>query len=128
MRVLSMRLIALATILVVITSCSCLDRSLPGFDVSADSLLVVLYDESQTMPRDCTVLGAVTAEDGMMGSARWSYDGTRERAIAKIKDAASRMGGNAVKLDGNPKLDYIGLDGARGSIMVLSGTALKCPK
>ena len=128
MRVTPKHLIGLCAVSVVITSCYCLDGSLPGFDVTAESLQVVLYDELQVAPPVCVDLGPVTAEDGMMGSARWSYDGTRERTIAKIKDAAYRMGGNTVKLDESPKLGYIGLDGARGSIMVLSGTALLCPK
>jgi len=62
----------------------------------------------------------------MMGSARWHYDGTRERALMRIKDSAFRLGGNSVQLDKVPEYEYLGLDGAQGSIVVLTGNALKC--
>jgi hypothetical protein len=103
--------------------------SLPVISTYVGAEDVVVVTDRSRMPGDCQLGRRINAEDGMIGADRWHYDGTEERAMLKLRNAAIEAGANAIFLDkpASESIQDIVFEGARGSIVRVSGIAYSCP-
>ena len=115
------RLFALSPIVCAIVACA----SSPGVLVlTAGELSVRVLADS--VPNGCVQLLGISATDGAVEPAAKPFDGTRERATAKLQKVAAAFGADAIVIDERATRESIALEGARGSEITLGANAYKC--
>lgn len=72
----------------------------------------------------CEALGRIEAEDGKVASDSTRYVGTTERAVARLKNEAAKLGGDTAAIEQD--LESLQSGERNGYRVTLIGTAYKC--
>ena len=81
---------------------------------------------SGSVPDRCALLIAISASDGAVEPAARPFDGTRERAIEKLRSLAAAYGADTLVIDERASVATVGFEGARGAVVTLGANAYRC--
>jgi hypothetical protein len=116
--------IYLRHLILVVTAIGC-HHDLPSL-YEYPSASVAFIDSAEDLPPNCTHLGRIYAEDGWVGSRRWAYEGTQERALHRLRNDAVEIRANYVVLDRDKFALGLPVDEARGRSYRVEGQAYRC--
>ncbi len=86
-----------------------------------------MIEKASELPGECESLGRIYAEDGWVGSRRWAYEGTEQRALKRLANEAAMLRANYIVLH-RDRFEYgIPLDEAHGHSAQVEATACWCP-
>jgi hypothetical protein len=75
-------------------------ESQPPIDYTVGSDAVrILVESDGPVPVDCVLIGPIEVQDGFVGSARWRYQGTEERALQRLRNLAVSYHANTVSIE-----------------------------
>ena len=106
----------------IITAGCVVPFDMPSLTRRAES--VTVYSLAEAVPTDCTDLGAVDVVDGNWEYSKgYIYDGTRDRALIRLRNEVASKQGNSVVIGEEGEL--VELDGP-GHWYHINGRVLKC--
>lgn len=86
---------------------------------------VRVYPSEGDIPPNCESLGRLSVVDGNIESSKgYMYQGTRDRALVRIRNEAAAHGGNAVVIEDEGPVLMV--DGPEVGQYYINGRALKC--
>ena len=87
---------------------------------------VIIYTAGTAVPPECQEVGSVSVVDGNIESSKgYMYQGTRDRALTRLRNQAAAKGGNGVVIDDEG--DVVIVDGPEVGKYYMNGRALQCP-
>lgn len=93
-----------------------------GEDAAVGDVRVFLISE---LPSGCTKMEEISATDGKVGRLPEAFEGTQDRAVQKVIEAARSRGANAVVLEEGVQ-ERVALDDAEGYEITVHGTLYRC--
>lgn len=91
--------------------------------VGSESVRVIV-GENTAVPEGCIVVGPIEATDGMVGTGRWHYEGSEDRAIVLLRNSAVRLQADTVRIE--KKLESLERSRSLGYQVWVYGTAYRC--
>ena len=111
--------------LVAAASCAACVASIASPDLTPQGSSVRVYPSHAEVPSGCTELGRLEIIDGNTESSKgYMYQGTRDRALIRLRNASAARGGNAVVIDDEG--DVLMVDGPEVGEYYIAGQALQC--
>lgn len=98
----------------------------PALHATPDPPIPYIFDRSE-IPSECWSRGRIYAVDGHAGADRFTYEGTKERALLRLQGEAWSRGADFILRFPDLDSGFVLLDCCRGSEVRVEGEAFKCP-
>jgi hypothetical protein len=95
----------------------------PNISVYVSGQSIPIISKNEAVPQDCTYLSLIQVTDGLVGTGRWRYIGSRERAMLRLRNRGAEMDADLIRVD--EELTTANLL-KYGFEITLNATAFKC--